>query len=428
MTDTYYTVRVTVGEYTWHLVRAAVQGSEISDGTVVLDNLTFGWAMPDQALWPVQPNPMTATFAINVPEFPVLDDIDEGWAVAIEVGFEDGAHHPTFAFYGRATDLVAVPRSRHRTGVTISCAAVDYTVDPNELSNYATADESAMAENSLLAAMWTELGLGYDGMGPLPTWPLTPVADVAQPGPSGTPARALIDAVLLQAVDGGPSARAIFAPYIDSAGLLQHGADDPDFPKFVFDVLEKIPDTDNALHIAAGKVGRSIQWGRRKRRAQPTRIETTGTVGTTPQAAEVLTDFRPIVEQVDTISADNDRLLAVAEFYLPDAPSRGWQVEGVRWLFSHESTELVTDLLALDDIMPRWALAEGASERASCYRKSVVIEGLPSHQNPYYDPDDPATNDLRGVLTGVQLTIAGGEVYLDLKLRQTEPIVTPEDG
>lgn len=103
-----YRVDLTIGPtvagatYTWSINK----GDEATLPDVV-DGLTVAWQFPDATLWPVQPEPTVATFALVAGDAADLVGIDRGTPVLIRVWAGvviDGAQHDSLRFVGRVAD------------------------------------------------------------------------------------------------------------------------------------------------------------------------------------------------------------------------------------------------------------------------------------------------------------------------------------
>lgn len=410
---TTYTVDVTIGSHSWTFEHTA---GEAADTVTVLDGLRFGWSMPT-GLGPVQPDPMTAALAISVPDFVDAADIDTGTIVGIEIRFDPDAEDPTFAFYGRVSDGVAVPRTAKaapagRSGVTISLLAVDYTVDLADLEDWAY---GAGTDLNGYAQVLTQLWSDRPTLGTLPEWPggFDPNGPAVEPGDSPSGVLEVIKAVLLVAVDAASTKRVILAPFITGGALdVQH---------YAFDAVTKNPTSLWTLHSNAIRRD-TLKWLRSKRRLFNT-LEVTGAGDTVP-AIVTWPDvgLKVLTDRLSTISSEQDQLDDVADFYLPDPGDSGsWTLDQFTVQLSDQLDD--ADLAALPlDLMPRWYLDPSEAERSSCYGKAVKIVGLPDDLNPFTDAPD-----LQGILDAAAVSIAGGRVTLETRLRRLQPVETKDE-
>lgn len=403
---TTYTVDVTIGAHSWTFERAE---GEVEDTFTVLDGLTFGWSMP-AGLGPQQPDPMIAAAVLSVPEFLAAADIDQGTPVALEVRFDPDAEDPTFAFYGSITDATAQPRQLPLPGVTLSLIAVDYTVDPGDLEDWSYGSVGFAVKG--YAQLLTQLFADRPALGALPTWPL---ADTNGPtvGTSDSAASVLdtIRSVLMVSVDEFSTRRVILAPLI-ADGL-------PSIPRYAFDQVLKEPASSWDIHVN-NIDRRTLKWKRNRRRLFNT-LEATGADGDGPLSVLVSwpdAGNKVITERLTTISGEVGQLEDVADFYLPSPDDAGsWALDQFTILLSETLDD--TALVALPlDLMPRWNLAQLELARSSCYSKYVTVSGLSADLNPF--ADSPV---LRGVLDAATVTINGGNVSLETRLRRLVPNV-----
>lgn len=142
-----YTVNLTIGSYNW--TRTLGDAPALPE---ILDGLTVGWQFPDSELWPVQPEPVTASFSLLAAAASDLSGIDIGTPVHLRVfaGAKNGAgvDSPTVRLAGRVTQLDGNARKfvHPATGLDVEgwqldvqCA--DYTADAAEITVFApTAD------------------------------------------------------------------------------------------------------------------------------------------------------------------------------------------------------------------------------------------------------------------------------------------------
>jgi hypothetical protein len=404
---TSYSVFIKLGSLTWDI---APGDGVLADEDEVLDSLSFGWSMPE-GLWPLQPDPMQASLAINVPDFTSdIAALVEGDVCTIEVSLIGDEPFPTIygdtcAFHGRITDLRAVPRSK-REGVTLSIAAVDYTVDLAELPQWAPT--SVFEIEDLLAQLWSERMSSA-----FPTWPGpfefgNPDID---PSPDLQDVPTRIEQQLLQAtapIDVTRTHRLILAPYIDpDTHTLDTGQE------WTFDRVYKPPNTDPFV-IRCSRIEKdSLEWLYSKE-SWPTLIEVNG-----PGNTETATHgaAKPRIARIAVDLVDSADVEAVADFYLPDPTPSAWRVNTFRFHATRGS--------GIDDdefpsvLFPIWILAPDTPERSSCYGQVIELADVPWHMNPLAPDDDPPETTVTGRLTGASVTVAGGHVVFDFQLRQT---------
>jgi hypothetical protein len=423
-----YSVDITLGAHSWSLVETE---GEVTDGIRVLAGLQFGWTVPKNGLWPAQPDPMTASFAVNVPYFADIADVGEGDPVVIKVRADEEGD-VIASFYGNVTNRRATPRPR-RLGVTYSIVAADYTVQVSELPSTAGTDLGAglftdnvvpdISEGTfpfvhavdLLDWVWVHhLPGGVDVTG------LYTSDDVSMFVPVGSDIRPYIDNLLVQLVNGGSLTRMILAPYVDEDGNLAPAASGRYFTLdtlqagTVVDFIGRPGTATDSLVFAASAIERNqLAWNAAKG-VNPGRVQVTGfgndsssgTVQDTPyQAGTPGAGTVSIPSQLD----DGADAIALAIFYANWLWSP-WQIDDL--------TLLVTDadLAVPVGLFPDWALDEGDPGRASCYTQAVTLTGVQTSLTP--DGTDTTT----GVLMGAQCRITSGRLYIDLSLRTVPPL------
>lgn len=398
----WYQVTVQLGSLTWDVVYDVTTADPEADE--VLDGLSFGWTMPD-GLWPQQPDPMSASLAINVPDFTAgIAELVEGDVCAITVGvIEPVDTTPQFRFYGRITDLKAVPRN-NRTGVTLSVVAVDNTIDLAEKLQWAPLTDVGWNVHTFLEEIWDDNSLGA-----FPTWsgaitsPITP--DLNPQKLSDLIAHELQQTVLYTPDESVPSFRLILAPNIDPA------TNAPDITQpWSFDVLYKFPYWDPADLPACYIETDSLEWLYAKTN-EPNIIQLTGD----GFMVTANTGTARRYGSIETTLSDSDDGQDVADFYLPaDDPS--WRINTFRYHLTGQDPE---DLDALPPyLFPLWLDGTDPTDRAGCYGRAVHLTGIPGHRQPYSDaPDHDRT--VKGRLTGARVNVTGGRVFLDMQLRQT---------
>lgn len=400
-----YRVVVNLGALTWDISHG---DGALPDEDDVLDNLSFGWSMPE-GLWPMQPEPMTATLALNVPTFTSdVHDLVEGDTCSILVFLtdEDGFHETqTAAFYGRITDLQARPRSR-RDGVTLSVVAVDYTVDLVELPTWAPSGVTDIP--TTLEQLWDDrIATAF------PTWPgpfefgtpdTAPVAD-AQDVPTRI-ANELAQAVA--PIDATPTHRLILAPLIDDTTNTLDATQ-----AWTFDRVYKPPNTD-AYSIACDRIEKdSFEWLYSKQ-SWPNYVEVIG-----PSATETASHAAPTprIARLTVTLVDSADVADVAAFYLPDPTPSGWRLNTFRFHATRGSGIVIDD--APFQAFPQLHLLPDTAERSSCYGQPIVITDVPNHLNPLADGEPEETSHVEGRLTAASVTVQGGHVFFDFQLRQT---------
>lgn len=400
-----YRVTVDLGALSWDISHG---DGALDDADEILDNLSFSWSMPE-GLWPTQPNPMTATLGINVPDFTSgVSDLVEGDPCAIQFYFtdDDGLHETlTASFYGRITDLQANPRSR-RDGVTLSVVAVDYTVDMAELDPWAPAPGTWTAP-TLLEQLWDDR-ITSD----FPTWDTSLGLMSIDPQLDDRPPSEVIAFELVQNIGttlGEPTHRAILAPNIDfSTGTLDTTQE------WAFDMIYK-DSPEDPYTIPCDRVEKeSLTWLYSKQTG-PNAVFVVGPegYGTGSAAHPGITHRR--LETIDATITDS--LDPVAEFYLPDPTPSGWRVDTFRFHTTRGAGIHIDDVPAM--LFPSWTLSPGSPDRSSCYGHPIILSDVPWHVNPLASGPTPETSDVTGRLTGASFTVAGGHVFLDLQLRQT---------
>lgn len=132
-----YRVDITLGPYSWSINRGdAPNLPEIADG------LSIGWQYPDTNLWPIQPEPVTASFSVIAEAAADVAGVDRGSPVLIRVWagvVVDGVDRDSITFTGKVGELVGAPiKFGHpATGLEVDgwrldVQAVDLYVDLHE--------------------------------------------------------------------------------------------------------------------------------------------------------------------------------------------------------------------------------------------------------------------------------------------------------
>jgi hypothetical protein len=160
---------------------------------LLADPLTITRSLPQSDLFPLQPDPATATFAVVTPTAADLDTLALGSPVAITYWSPYIAFTPpTEAFYGRVADVQVTPGEylvgHDEAGDPIiwnalhQVTCVDYLADIAEDQitwgqDYLSLGGDNMLTEDLVAEVWDQLGMGdlvyeeYDGETPWNTGP-----------------------------------------------------------------------------------------------------------------------------------------------------------------------------------------------------------------------------------------------------------------
>jgi hypothetical protein len=414
----YYSVYIDVGSHHWDVELSPTPGV-VTDDILPLDGLRIGWSVP-QGLWPMQPDPLSASLALNVPDARDVADLAEGDPVAIEVKLDPDDTVPMAAFYGRVTDLRSTPRA-DRDGVTISVVAIDYTPDTAPLEPLPDGFHPFAADTvmEVLQEVWSD----RPDLGDFPAWPtvIDPLVVEDQPGAE---VREIIDFQLRQAItgfaseafppySGTPDGRLILAPNIDPATRVP----DVDQP-WAFDLVKKASGFDPFLVPGHLVETGSMVWQFQKGNG-PTRVFVTDGLGI-KRTAEHAGVGRHVTEELDSSLSGAQDSQAMADFYLPsDAVSR-WRLETFRYLVSRDPEADLADFYA--NLFPRHTVAPVADNltRGACYGHPIEIDEVPLHRIPLAGTGNPTdTRTITGRLSGAELTISGRHVSIDMQLRQT---------
>lgn len=432
MADPYYSVLIQLGDpadtqESWTVTHTG--DPHAADDLAPISGLRFGWDMPSGQLWPVQPSPMSATFAFNVPDFTDLSWITPDIPVAIEVKLHS-AGPVVFAFYGRLTDAKAKPRPL-KTGVTLSCAAVDYTID------LARARYTGLLDTGLefdLLEDWFDANPDLFGT-VFPAWPIPPIGlgTGVIVTPPGRPFRDLVSAVLAQAISaampvpaglggGYDGALAILAPYIDPATRLPRTTQ-----PWVFDLAFKHAHT--LLEIPASLLERpSLNYTQNKIQA-PDIVQVTNVNGVpweefgdggTWRIPSGLENRVEIATVTNDFPADGTRTAQIAAFYTRDdfANVRPWTADSIRYLLDQvDPAEFASTFPTT--LMPRWTETEADTDRYACYGTFLEMTGVPDHTKP------DQGQDLVGLISGVEFSLAGGRPSLEITFRHLVADATP---
>lgn len=417
---TYYSVYLDLGDHHWDIESNPTPGP-LTDDLLVLDGLRFGWSMP-QGLWPQQPDPMVAAVAVNVPDARDIADLAEGDPVAIEVTLHPDDTEPTFAFYGRITDLQATPRGGDRTGVTLSVVAVDYTTDMAEVTFVSTVATTSSVVD-VLENVWDDGGLGD-----FPTFPtLFGFSDLDLIGTDDIlTAQQIVTQQLLQTIGFSgfsPARRIILAPNIDPI-TRRPTTSQP----WMFDVVSKFAEVAEFEIPSSAVELDSARW-RFQKGTGPTRVEATGPwIPLDFVYAEHSGVTRHVTERVSTTLQHDTDGQAVADFYLPTDEVSRWQLDTFRYLLTRAEDD-DDDLEAFyQGLMPYHTGPTGDPDgRAACYGHPIAVTNIPAHLVPIDIDGAGEEITVFGRLCGVELTISGRHVALDIQLRQTtiEDVIGP---
>lgn len=418
MSVDYYEVEIRLGDYEWTVTSVSGPGT-FTDDLRVLDVLSFGWTSPAET-GPRQPEPLTASLAITVPDPSELADLAEGAPVGIRVKVHPDEDYVA-GFFGRITDLQAAPRDG-RDGLTYSIAAVDYTVDLAAQPKYAQF-AAAEATEDYLEALWVARD-----MGDFPPWPTAAGFPSINFTTSADP-RAVLELIEYQLrqvigfsdapTNSSPDRRAILAPNIDPATLLP----DVDQP-WALDVIFKNAEAD-AFTLDSHKVlTPSIEWLWQKSSAAQ-RIFVLTQAGTLLGFAQNTTSLYAPTETVEVNLTTLGAGEPVADFYLPSPDVAGWRLDRFTYLVTRQHTleELATMTTALQGLMPQWTVTDtgGDLTRGAHIGRPIKITDFPYHRQPALPVSFGGSGTaVAGRLAGATLTVAGGQVTYDLQLRDTE--------
>lgn len=419
-----YEAYVRLADHEWTFTEDA-DGGAASDGVTVLSGLTFGWATTKQ-LWPAQPDVMTASLAINVPNF--LDAADlQGETCVIEVKALS-AGDPIARFYGDITDARATPRTK-RAGVTISVVAVGYTVRAAE-NGFVVFREMDVGggvdpiyEHQAAGMLWEQFAANPDDdvtdiwSSPTPRLMYGLVDPFLPPIGTFLDVVPYIEALLNQAIDVDDLTRMIWSPIVESStGELPASG-----RVFTLDAVsgDMTSLTETTLPGSCVRLDQ-LQWSDVKG-SVPSTILVTDTRGdglrkdaSVPTAMGQATETIPVL--LTGVDAE-DNAQAVADFYAAAEFDR-WQLDRVTLEVTravHDGRLDPTDITSF--YFPQWTAPEAGGFRAACYNQLVTITDV----DPTRTPDGADT--ISGVLTGATCRISGGALSLDLILRR--PYVAP---
>lgn len=404
-------------DLSWSLTQSA---GETPDEIVVLAGLEFGWSAPAEGLWPVQPNPMACSLAINVPDFSDISVLD-GDTLSVEVKADtDG--DIIARFYGNVTDWKASNRDG-RPGVTLSLVAVDPMAGLNELFGIPFPEGSFpdFHEENIVSVLWGAFG-GADDVSDLWTSP----ARFVWPDSfaMGDPVNALtvVRGLLLQAVNVTSQSRMIVSPNIGASGAVH--SDPSSGRSFTLDTISSDPEVSSGVDPGddppppfeppANAVRRdAITWTSATGQ-NPGLIVAAGYGGDAANRvlAPVAGSTNRAIATVPVTCNDEPEAQDTADFYAAVAFDQ-WQIDGVTIEVTRK------DVTVPADLFPNWKAAEGAIERAACYSRHILISGI----DPTRTPD--GTGVIAGHLVGATCRIANGALALDLAIRR--PISTAPD-
>jgi hypothetical protein len=367
----------------------------------------------------------TASLGINVPDFTSdVSALAEGDPVVIDLTIlsegepsydidDNPVYNTTATFYGRISDLQAVPRDG-RNGVTLSVVAVDYTVDLRTLEVWAPG-AGPWVQDAFLEQLWDDrIGTAF------PTWYSSLGSNAIDPPVDNRNVGDVIDAELIQAAGftlGEPTHRAIIAPNIDPFTRRLDTTQE-----WAFDMVYKESPTDPypvPCHLIEKG---SLVWLYSK--AGDTNSVTVVSETGSGDAIHPGVTLRRVVN-LDVTLTDPD-LDWLAELYLPDPVPSMWRVDGFRFHPTRGSGMDAEDLP--HGLMPRWEVPPvtdaghdelDLTERSSCYGRPIELVDVPWHVNPLAVDDDPELTTVTGRLWGASVTVVGGHVMFDMQLRQT---------
>lgn len=411
VTDPRWVTYIKLGTHTWTLYEN-LDPENVDDDATVIGGLNFGWDIPGD-LHPVQPDPMFATLALNVPDFSDFDDLTKGDVVAINVKLFDSTPvaAPVVAeFYGRITDLKARPR-RGRPGVTLFVTAVDYTVDLAEETNLYHIGFAEIPEVDYIDGLATNFfgdDVVADGIWTGPT-----VYDVKTAKLSDRPKEAL-DKLLFGSIwPDTPSTRQVVSPVIFANILAPAGR------FFTLDTIAKPdPADDPDATFSADHIDKAIEWAQIKGQ-----VAAKATI-TYPE--QIITGHPDATADVSLGAGDHTSMeiaqvlsvltaQAVAEFYLtdPDLYAPWWvdKVSILPYLVPLADREVHAADLA--KLFPHWTEDEEDPYRSDCYVQRIRIEDTDGTLIPF----STAGAVLEGTVRGAALTISRGRASVDLKLR-----------
>lgn len=433
-----YQAWVKVGSFEWTFTEDPDGGGAADDITVLM-GLTFGWAMPGP-LWPRQPDPMAASFNVNVPDF--VDwggGAAEGDSVAIEVKADVDDDFVIARFYGDVTDYHAIPRS-DSAGVTLSVVAVDYMVRLKEEYRpaYVVIDDGTpTTDEELVDFMWADgdlTGLGEHGSGVTFSPPPRTLSDTyLVPGlPIQTPVADLVAQVLDGATDDGVVGiyRHILSPIVvpetdpDHHGLRVDGVVVGSITGafYTLDMVYADPDALPVIwRLPAGAVGMDeLDWSNVKGRTLGY-VTTQGFGGDPANSTVSYVAGSPSITgaNLPVLIQDEVNAQSVGDWYAARAGFDAWQVDKIVvpvTRFLANGGDLANDVVVL---FPDWTLEPDDPYRSVCYSTGIHISDVDATRTP--DGED----FIEGILVGAQCTIGQGGLVLEAALRRT-PIVETE--
>lgn len=398
-------------DLSWSILQAE---GDVDDSIVVLDGLSFGWTEPDDGLWPVQPDPMACSLAINVPDFSEISVLD-GDTLSVEVK-ADSAGDVIARFYGNVTNWKAVNRSDETGGVTLSLVAVDPIAGLNEAMGLTDIGEFEIIplEEDVASALWGSFA-GPADVSDLWTSPDRSVWPESVQ--VGAPVNSLsyINGLLLQAVNVEDRTRMIVSPNIGASGAI---ASDPISGRtFTLDTISSDVAADpSPFEPPANAVLRdAISWTSATGQ-NPGLIAATGYANDPLNRvlAPVAGPPNRAIQTIEVTSGTEAEAQDAADFYAATAFDQ-WQVEGV----TVEVTDREVDVPV--GLFPNWKAGEGDPARAACYGRRILVSGI----DPTRTPDGAGVID--GVLVGATCRISAGALELDLAIRRPIDLSHPTD-
>lgn len=416
---TRYQVYLRLAGHEWTFTEP-VDDEPLADGLTVLAGLSFAWSMPGP-LWPLQPDPMTADFVLNVPDFveASLARSAEVDTVAIEVK-ADYAGDVIASFYGDVTDYKATTRDG-RPGVFVSVVAVDPTVRLRERApTWVLVDDFTDTDMlELLTRMWADAstGLGQTGatVPALPALVLPAVLDDSslKYGEPQSVAE-LLDQLLIQSFDSF-NGRLILSP-----NVMPDGYFDPDTAAWstaggAFYNLDAITTRSGGLlrihELDASEVRRDdIAWSNVKGRTIGQVIATgyggdsnAYTASTVPGASSTT------VEAVAVTFRDASDAQRISDGYAATGRFDPWQVDKLTIPVSRAAVDVPVGLF------PDWkALPDDWEGRAGCYWSGLRVNGVDTTRTP------DGQSYIEGILVGMRCTVSGRALVLEASLRRQD--------
>lgn len=434
-----YQVWVRTSGYEWTFTEDPDHG-ELVDGITVLAGMRIGWAMPGPH-WPRQPEPMTGTIEVNVPDFGAYGQVRaaENDFLAIEVKLDAADEVCLAQFYGDITDYKAIPRDGQE-GVTLSLVAVDYTVRlRDELRpQFILADDGNLyPDQDIIGFMWDrgdETGLG-DALSSTP-WPVaippraTDHSYLNLDGPIPTTVPDMIETILDAAVFDsgipGDLGRAVLQPLVVPETDPTHHGERIGGPVvsitgayYVLDVVFADPDLLPVMwEIGADIVYLDdIEWSNVKGR-------TLGNVTTTGVGGDSLARTDSPVAGATSLTSSNVPVIlqntidaqGVSDWYAARAGFEPWQIDRLVIPVTRvlaDGGDLTPPAAGLRLFPDVTAVETDAERRGWAYSTGLRIVGV----------DDTVTPDglgaIEGIIVGVECTVDPIEgLTLEVALRR----------